>query len=459
MNFALRFLESVSLYNAFCNAINCVAEIRPKCYNKVRGDSMKERETNNLEYKLDITNTFLKTITAFSNYGGGQVIFGLDDDGKIVGLDDLNEKALNIENKVNDSISPLPDYNLKIDEEKKIIRLLVREGIHKPYYYKGKTYKRADSSTLEVDRVELNRLILEGSNKNFEDLTAFNQDLSFSYLEEELREKLNIKEINLDILKTLGLYSNEYGYNKAGEILSDKNSYEMIDLAKFGDTMDIFISRDRLGQISLVEAFNKALKIFRDNYTYEIIEGASRKRIETIPEKAFREALANGIVHRSWDVNSSVRVAMFEDKIEIISPGGLPLGISKEEYLNGQISLLRNPILAGVFFRLNIIEQFGTGIMRINQVYKDSLVKPTYDIFQNSIRVTLPVYTDYINFLGKDEELVFNILKDKGQVSRAEVEELSGFSKAKSIRLLNNLIDENLIEKVGMSVDTKYRLL
>lgn len=420
---------------------------------------MKERETNNLEYKLDITNTFLKTITAFANYGGGQVIFGLDDDGKIVGLDNLNEKALNIENKVNDNISPLPDYNLEIDVEKKIIRLLVREGIHKPYYYRGKTYKRADSSTVEVDRVELNRLILQGSNKNFEDLKAFNQDLSFRYLEEELKEKLNIKELNLDILKTLGLYSDEDGYNRAGEILSDKNSYEMIDLARFGDTIDIFISRDRLGQVSLVEAFNKALKIFRDNYTYEIIEGASRKRLERIPEKAFREALANGIVHRNWDVNSSVRVAMLEDKIEIISPGGLPLGISKEEYLNGQISLLRNPILAGVFFRLNIIEQFGTGIMRINQAYKDSLVKPVYNIFENSIRVTLPIYTESINFLGRDEELVFNILKDKGKVSRAEVEELSGFSKDKSIRLLNKLIDENLIEKVGRSVDTKYKIL
>lgn len=420
---------------------------------------MNQRETNNLEYKRNISNTFLKTITAFANYGGGEVIFGLDDNGEIVGLDKLEEKALNIENKVNDNISPLPDYNIKIDEDKKIIKLLVREGKHKPYYYKGKSYKRADSSTIEVDKMELNRLILESSNKNFEDLPSLNQDLTFSYLEEELKEKLNIKELNLDILKTLSLYSDEDGYNKAGEILSDKNSYELIDLARFGNTIDIFISRDRLGQVSLIEAFNKSLKIFRNNYTYEIIEGASRRKVEKIPEKAFREALANGIVHRSWDVNSSVKVAMFDDKIEITSPGGLPVGISKEEYLNGQISILRNPILAGVFFRLNIIEQFGTGIMRINYAYKNSLVKPAYNIFQNSIRVTLPVYTESINFLGKDEELVYSILKDKGEVSRAEVEELSGFSKDKSIRLLNKLIKENIIEKVGRSVDTRYKIL
>lgn len=291
---------------------------------------MNQRGTNNLEYKRNISNTFLKTITAFANYGGGEVIFGLDDNGEIVGLDKLEEKALNIENKVNDNISPLPDYNIKIDEDKKIIKLLVREGKHKPYYYKGKSYKRADSSTIEVDKLELNRLILESSNKNFEDLPSLNQDLTFRYLQEELKEKLNIKELNLDILKTLSLYNDENGYNKAGEILSDKNSYELIDLARFGDTIDIFISRDRLGQVSLIEAFNKSLKIFRNNYTYEIIEGASRRKIEKIPEKAFREALANGIVHRSWDINSSVKVAMFDDKIEITSPGGLPVGISKE---------------------------------------------------------------------------------------------------------------------------------
>lgn len=420
---------------------------------------MNQRETNNLEYKVDISNTFLKTVAAFANYGEGKIIFGVDDNGNCVGLDKLEDKALIIENKVNDKIDPLPDYRIDLDEENMLINLIVKEGIHKPYYYKNKAYKRADSSTVEIDRLELNRLILENSNKNFEELIAINQDLSFKYLERELKDKLNIKELSLDILKTLNLYSDKLGYNKAAEILSDKNDYQMIDLARFGETIDIFISRERLGEISLIQAFKDALKIFRENYTYEIVEGFTRNKVEKIPEKAFREALANGIIHRTWDINASVRVSMFDNRIEITSPGGLPVGISKEEYLNGQISILRNPILANIFFRLKIIEQFGTGIMRINQAYKNSIVKPDYNIFENSIELILPVYTESVSFLKEDEELIYRVLRNNGEMTRADIEEKSNFSKSKTIRLLNKLIDDNIIEKVGRSVDTRYRLL
>jgi Predicted transcriptional regulator containing an HTH domain and an uncharacterized domain shared with the mammalian protein Schlafen len=152
--------------------------------------------------------------------------------------------------------------------------------------------------------------------------------------------------------------------------------------------------------------------MFRKYYQYEKIEGAERKCIDKIPEKAFREAIANALIHRMWDIPASIKVSMYADRIEISSPGGLPAGISEEEYLNGQISILRNPIIGNVFFRLKYIEKFGTGIMRINHAYRNALIKPSYQCFSNSIKVILPVIRENYD-LSEAEQILVSILKGK----------------------------------------------
>ena len=420
---------------------------------------MNKRGTDSLEYKLEINNSFLKTISAYANYGDGQIIFGMDDYGNTIGLEDLTNKALNIENKINENINPIPEYYINIDEKNNNIILNIKKGLRTPYYYKSKAYKRIESSTVEVDRVELNRLILEGKNKNFEDLPAKEPNLSFSYLESSLKDIINISNLNIDIMKTLRLYSDEEGFNKAAELLSDRNNYRIIDIARFGENMDVFLERIMINNISLIEAFDKTMEIFKSNYTYDIIKGTTSQRVEEIPEKAFKEALANAVVHRTWDVNANIKISMFKDRVEIVSPGGLPSGISEEEYLNRQISLLRNPILADIFYNLSYIESFGKGIKRINMSYEKSTIKPEYKLLQNSVTVILPIYTESVSFLEKDEETIFNILKVGLTMARTEIEGLSGFSKYKTIRILNKLIDKNIIEKVGKSVDTKYKRL
>ena len=136
------------------------------------------KETRNLEFKQDITNSFLKTVSAFANYGSGEIKFGICDDGTVAGIKNPNQMCLDIENKINDSIDPVPDFTLAVSKDN-VITLSVEEGVYKPYFYKSKAYRRNDSSTIEVDRLELSRLILEGQNKNFEDLASKEQNLSF----------------------------------------------------------------------------------------------------------------------------------------------------------------------------------------------------------------------------------------------------------------------------------------
>lgn len=413
------------------------------------------KESKELELKSTITNTFLKTVSAFSNYNTGKIIFGIDDNGKIIGLENIEELCLDLENKINDNISPKPDFRFIKDTKKNIITLIVEEGLNKPYLYKGKAYKRNDTSTVEVDKVELNRLILLGLNQYYEELKARKQDLEFKVLKKELEEKLSLKNFSKDVLKTLNLYDDKNGYNNAAELLADKNTFSGVDIAKFGKSIDEILDRNLFVNISIILQYQKTLKAFNRYYKYEQILGLERIEKELIPEKAFREVIANALIHRTWDVNSNIRISMYEDKIEVSSPGGLPSGISEKEYLNGQISQLRNPILANIFFRLKYIEMFGTGIRRINESYKNYAVKPAFEIFENSIKITLPIITTKL-FLTTDEKIVMDILEKGAILSSSEILKMTEFKKDKLNRLLKKLIQKNYIDVIGNGRGTKY---
>ena len=415
------------------------------------------RENKRLEYKENMeSGTFLKTISAYANYGGGKIIFGIADDGTVKGISKPEEACLNLENKINDSIKPVPEYSIEIGEDSTII-LSVCEGPYKPYLYKGKAYKRYDSAATEVDRLEYGRLILEGQNQSYEELPSSMQELTFDRLEEELKKSLGITCLNKDILKTLELYSEKRGFNNAAALLADKNQFPGIDMIRFGSSIDEIMDRATFEHMSVLAQLSSCIEMFQTYYQYEKIEGVERKQIDKIPEKAFREAIANALVHRAWDVRASIKISMFEDRIEISSPGGLPAGIGREEYLNGQISVLRNPILGNVFFRLKYIEKFGTGIMRINRSYSNALEKPSYQIFENSIQVVLPVIP-WDEELSEKDKNILDIIRDKGTVSRSEIEKLAGTGEDSTIRSLNLLLKKHIIEKTGAGRGVKYHI-
>jgi ATP-dependent DNA helicase RecG len=222
--------------------------------------------------------------------------------------------------------------------------------------------------------------------------------------------------------------------------------------------MNQILYRETIDKVSLLYQYEKSIEVFGRYYLYEEIEGYERIKKELIPREAFREAVANAIVHRVWDTNSYIQISMFKNKIEITSPGGLPDGISKEEYLYRNISLLRNPVIAGVFYRLNIIEKFGIGVMRINEEYRDSIAKPSYDVSENYIKIILPVVDIKGLDISEDENMVLALFKDEIELSRAELDKKAKFNKAKSIRILNSLVNKNIIEKVGNGPGVTYRL-
>lgn len=413
------------------------------------------RETRNLEFKETITSTFLKTVSAFSNYDGGTILFGIDDDGNIKGVSDIIKACFDIENKINDTISPQPDYVLEPNEVNKTIKLIVKSGLQKPYLYKSKAYKRNDSATIEVDTLEFSRLVLEGKNISFEELPYKDQNLTFHFLEEQLEKSIQINSFNLDTLKTLNLYDNNNGYNNAAGLLADTNDFPGVDIIKFGENISVIQKRITFDHMSILEVYKKSLEVFRDYYRYEVIEGSERKNVEKIPEAAFREAIANGLIHRMWDVNSHIRISMFDNYIDIVSPGGLPSGISEEEYLNGKTSVLRNRNLANVFYRLGFVEIFGTGITRIKQLYESSFVKPRFEVSENTIKIELPVFED-ISDLTDDEHLVLKALSKTVLKSISEIVPSTPFGKSKVSSLLKILEKKGVILIQGKGRSTKY---
>ena len=399
--------------------------------NRIGKDVGDMRETRILEFKETITNTFLKTVSAFSNYDGGTIVFGIDDDGKIKGLADAKQSCLDIENKINDSISP------------------------QPYLYKSKAYKRNDTATIEVDTLEFSRLILEGQNIRFEELTCKDQELSFEVLHRKLSENIQIESFSKDTLKTLNLYDNDNGYNNAAGLLADKNHFPGIDMVKFGENISIIQKRSTFENISVLEEYDKSVNVFRDYYQYEVIQGIERKKVEKIPEAAFREAIANALIHRAWDVEAQIRVLMFDDRIEVISPGGLPSGITREEYLSGKLSVLRNWNLANVFYRLGFVEIFGTGITRIKQLYEEGLMKPEFEVSENTIKIVLPLFAKNMN-LSEDEKMIYRILSRTMLKPVSEIIPYVPFGKSKTTKLLKEMEQKGVIDIQGRGRGTKY---
>jgi ATP-dependent DNA helicase RecG len=194
-------------------------------------------------------------------------------------------------------------------------------------------------------------------------------------------------------------------------------------------------------------------------HPYEEVVGFFREERISIPREAYRESIANAIIHRDFLINSTIRVLMYNDRIEITSPGKLPYGVTVDNYLNGEVSVPRNSIVAEVFHRLGIIEKLATGILRIKNEYKEFAETPSFSIKDNLIKIVLPKvrYVDSLKQHSAGESILV-LLKYNGSMSRSNLEAATGLGKTRLIEVLNNLIENGKIERTGKSRGVKYGL-
>lgn len=312
--------------------------------------------------------------------------------------------------------------------------------------------------TVEVDQTELKRLILTGENRYFEQTPSRDSELTFHILLNALREKSENAGSTEIILRTLGLMDGNGVCNNAAALLADHNEFPGIDIVRFGKDINEILMRKTIEKVSILTQLKEAIAVFEDYYKIEEIRGMERKARYLIPQEAFRETVANALVHRTWDVRAHIRIAMYEDRVEVYSPGGLPEGVSEGEYINGFLSVPRNPIIAYVFFRLGIIERFGTGIFRIKNAYREIRYKPVFEVSENGIHTVLPSSEKRVP-LTEDEQSILHLLEPDILLSSADLMRKTGFGKDKVVRLLNQLISKQVVEKEGRGRGTRYRSL
>lgn len=424
-------------------------------------------EDERREYKASYTPTFLKTVSAFANYQGGTIFFGIDDTKQVIGIDDTNSLIERIEGAINDAITPRPDIKISVQEirGKRVVALHVAPGDVAPYYYQNRTYKRSRAATVPVDAYELQRLTLGTTHRSWDSLDSLDDELTFNLLEEALIEAVGIDTLDDNVMKTLGLLGKR-GYNRAACLFSDTPDLYQggIEVAQFGQSTSIFLHRESIGKVSLLTQYRRSLELFDQFFKeYEEVSGFYRVKRIQIPREAFRESLLNAIVHRDYGSRASIRIAAYSNRIEITSPGGLVDDISEEDYLDGRISSPRNPIIASVFHRLGLVERFATGIRRIREAYQVYGQYPLFDIREKNVTVILPV----IDYHSVEQGLATYVVGDTGRVlslfnrtetiTRADVQALLKISATGAKRLLSTMVEDQLLTMEGKGPGVHYR--
>ena len=434
---------------------------------------MKFVENECCELKSILTKDIKKEIIAFANTNGGKIYIGIDDDGNIIGIDNIDNNLQAITGMINEGIRPsLIEYTqIKIEQYNNldVIVIEIQSGPNKPYYLADKglkpsgVYLRHGSSSIQASDEIIKKMIFEHAGLRFEEMISKNQDLSFEYLEKKFKDnKLAFDE---NKYKILNIINDENKYTNLGLLLSDQCSYT-IKCAIFDGTNKISF-RDRK------EFTGSILKQVDDIFEYfELFNKISGKivglkRIDTrdYPEYSLREALLNAIIHRSYYYNSSIMVTLYDDKFEILSMGGLIDGITMKEIFKG-VSSSRNPNLANIFYRFGYVESFGTGIGRIMDSYAEYDKKPIFDATENTFSITLPNMnyqelnnkSNLISPSLSQEDIIINYLKEYNKINRNETEKLLNISKTRAYQIIDEMLEKNIIKKEDTGKNTYYIL-
>lgn len=432
-------------------------------------------ESKYVEYKKAYSKTISKTVSAFANYHEGVIVTGISDKNEVTGVPNMEALKLSIENLINDTLVPKPYFELfEIQHQgKDLLVIKVYKSDNTPYTIEQKTYRRMDTSTVQVDKYGYEDLVLKGRNLSFEALPYDGGDLYFTILEAKLRARINIKAISEDIMKSLELIKGS-SYTNVAALLSDENPIQNagLVLVRFdGDSVLNIKDMNIVRNVSVITQYDKCIDFFQKHINSgERIDGPYRRSVPEIPLMAFREAIVNAIVHRDYARAGEIRVEIFDSRLEIISPGGLPIGISEEEYLDGRISIPRNRILCDIFLRLTIIERLATGVRRIREYYKEYSQTPIFQVAENSIKVVLPkLYSSpSVNTIKENSpsfkefpesiKTLYEYISKNGKITRAEAEQVLNLKKTQTVEILNIMQHENILIKTGIGKGTRYQI-
>lgn len=421
-------------------------------------------ESESVELKGIYTPDLKKEILAFANTNGGTIYIGVQDNGEITGLDDADFVMQQVSNTIRDSIRPDVTMFTKIElvqeEKKNIIKLTVNQGTKKPYYLIEKglkptgVYVRSGTTSAPASEDAIRTMIKMTDGDSFENNRSLIQDLTFTSLSKEM--SLRQLEFSLVQMKNLGILTADDIYSNMGLLVSDQCKHS-IKFAVFQGT-DKLVFKDRkefTGSLfdQLTDAF-KTIDFY--NSTKATFHDLLRTDERDYPDDAVREALLNAVVHREYCFSGSTMINLYSDRLEIISLGGLVSGLSMEAAMLGA-SQPRNEKLANLFYRMKLIEAYGTGISKIISCYKELPIQPKFENVEGAFRVTLPnIHTQQLN--TKDEKYlpILRLFEKQKEITRSDVEKALGAGTTHAVNTLKEMLSKELIKKVGSGKLTRY---
>lgn len=423
-------------------------------------------ESESVELKSEVVGDICKEVIAFANTKGGTVYIGVRDDGQVVGIQNADKVILQVNHMVRDSIKPdvtmFVRYETQMIGEKQVIAVTVQKGTDRPYYLGSKglkpsgVYVRNGTSSDPATDTAIRKMIKETDGDCFEDRRSLEQNLTF----EAAKAQFTMCDVPFDLVKmqTLGLVSSDGIYSNVALLLSDQCGSTIKAATFSGTDKGDFQDRREFGGSLFQQMEQTYAYLNMRNRTRATFEGLRRIDTRDYPEEALREALLNSLVHRDYSFSASTLISVYDDRIEFVSVGGLVGGISLDDILLG-LSVCRNPKLAAVFYRLKLIEAFGTGVPKMMEVYRGSGLKPKIEASNNAFKITLPNRN-----AGKAsdaqqsvEERVLAFAETKGSITRSDVDALLGVSQATSNRLLKRMAAEGLLRQEGSGRRTQYR--
>lgn len=455
-------------------------------------------ESENLEFKQERpadSKKYMKSIVAFANGHGGRLLIGIADNPvSVVGVsnDILFQEIDAITNAISDSCTPaiIPDITVQTIEGKSVIVVEIRQGMQRPYYLKSEglehgVYIRVAGTSRLAEYYQIQEMLCESTRLSYDktacsELQISNEDIdSFcDSLSKAAQKQGNNKQVTVNQLLSWGVLTEENGKilpTKAYALLNGNNVIPTkIQCGVFkGTNRAIFVDRREFSG-SLLNQVEEAYQYVLSKINMGVrINGLFREDVYEIPEDAIRELIINAVVHRSYLDHAAIQIALYDDRLEITSPGGLMRGLTIDRIKDGY-SKSRNEALAAVFLYLKMIEQWGSGIPRVvSLILSHDLQEPEFIDMEVAFRVN--IYRDQkgindticdtntqnmIPFIKNNREgSLLETLKKRPDITQKELSQIMGVSTPTIKRMLARMQEKGIVKREGTNRKGKWIVL
>ena len=440
--------------------------------------------------------SWLKSVSAFANTNGGALIFGVDDEGELVGLADCKKDSEDLSEAIKCNMDPVPEFELELQEQngKRFMMVRIVAGNETPYYVHLKGHRdafvRIGNESVKANATQLKRLVLKSEHRSFDSLETGYQlsDYSFEVLRATYHDKTHKTFENSDF-ESFGLATDRGMLTNAGALFADNSPVRHSrvfctrwnGLDKTSGVMEALDDKEFSG--GLVSLLNST-KAFIATNTKIMWRKTPDSRMEypEYPERATTECVVNALMHRDYlELGSEVHVEIYDDRMEIYSPGGLPNGKRAQDYdVFTTPSKRRNPVIADMFQRMDLMERRGSGFRKIRDAYQYSPNfrvdrMPRFSSDATDFNVVLPNLNYGVNMVDfqsetatktitktttktitkgdatitKDDWAILQIIRENPTVTAEEIGDKLGLTRAGAIYHINKLKTIAKIRRVG----------